>query len=234
MKTLFLDFDGVLFDTVKEAFLLSRCAFNNISPLKPINNIEYKRFHKFRYLITKSWHFYYIFKLIEEKINDFDFEEKYKLSIENSNHVLAKEFDKKYVRARESLIRTNQEFWDNLDEPYPFLYKIKELAENKNYRIIVLTNKKRLPVDKKLKKFNLNVELYANEDMINYSSKGLFINNYLRKNNITKAYFIEDSSSNLQSCSQYNNIVCLLVNWGYISPKEKGLSIEEILKEIEV
>ena len=49
MKTIFLDFDGVLFDSVKEAYLLSRCAYDGILPQEPINELEYSRFHKYRY-----------------------------------------------------------------------------------------------------------------------------------------------------------------------------------------
>ena len=37
MKTVFLDFDGVLFDTLREAFVLCRYAYSNINIFEPIN-----------------------------------------------------------------------------------------------------------------------------------------------------------------------------------------------------
>ena len=48
MKTIFSDFDGVLFDSVKEAYLLARCDYFGISPDKPVVQDEYYIFRKFR------------------------------------------------------------------------------------------------------------------------------------------------------------------------------------------
>lgn len=233
MKTIFLDFDGVLFDTVKEAYLLTRCAYDSISPLEPINQTEYLKFHKYRYLITKSWHFYYIMKLIKKHVSDNNFEIEYNQVIEHAEHKDAEIFDQKYIIAREDLIKTNYKFWDNLDEPYPFFYKIKELSQDNKYKFIILTNKKRLPVENKLKKYALVIDLYANEDLQKYTSKGDFINDFLKNNKIDNATLIEDSSNNIESCACYN-INGYLVDWGYISPNEKGLNLEQIIKNIEV
>ena len=69
--------------------------------------------------------------------------------------------------------------------------------------------------------------------MKNFCSKGDFINNYMKQNNIKDVAIIEDSSVNINSCACYN-IQCYLVNWGYISPREKGLSVEQIIEKIEV
>lgn len=231
MKTIFLDFDGVLFDTVKEAYLLSRYAYYNISPYTPINETEYSQFHKYRYLISKSWHFFYIFSLLNKKISDYQFEKEYKYLVNNFDKKMVEEFDKRYVNERENLMKTDYTFWDDLDEPYPFFYKIKELVKTTQNKFIILTNKKRLPVSHKLKKYELNIDLYANEDLQKYSSKGEFIDNYIRKNNIKHAILIEDSSTNIKSCSCYN-IDGYLVSWGYISPKEKGLDQKQIVEKI--
>ena len=46
MKTIFLDFDGVLFDTAKEAYILSRYAYYDINPFEQINSEEYTIFYK--------------------------------------------------------------------------------------------------------------------------------------------------------------------------------------------
>ena len=64
MKTIFSDFDGVLFDSVKEAYLLARFAYYGISPDKPVVQDEYYIFRKYRYLNTHSWQFYYFFLLV--------------------------------------------------------------------------------------------------------------------------------------------------------------------------
>ena len=57
-KTLiFLDFDGVLCDSVKEAYLLTRFAYKNIDVKQPINNQDYQMFQNYRFLVANSWHY---------------------------------------------------------------------------------------------------------------------------------------------------------------------------------
>ena len=232
MNTIFLDFDGVLFDSVKEAYLLARCAYKGINVKSKIDNTEYKKFYKYRYLISKSWQFYYIFKLILNNVPDNYFEKEYNSYIANIENNAVTEFDKKYVKSRENLIKSDFVFWDNLDTPFDFFFKIKELSQDKKYKFIILTNKKKLPVKNKLEKFSLNVELFANEDLSKYASKGAFIQKYMQDNNIEKCFFVDDSMDNINSCLEYNNIKSLLANWGYVNPKHTGYSSDEILNII--
>ena len=206
---IFTDFDGVLFDSVKEAYLLARYAYYNIPIKDKIDekHIKVSKTDKFENLYNK---------LLNQDIST---------NIRN--------FDKKYVQAREALIKDDYEFWDSLDIPFKFFYQIKELAENKEYKFIILTNKKRLPVKNKLEKYNAkNFELYANEELQQFKNKAEFINYYLKKYNIQKCYLIEDSIDNINNCKKYPQIQCLLANWGYINPKETGLSKEEIINYI--
>ena len=45
MHTLFLDFDGVLYDTLKEAYILCRYVCNNIDLFAPIEQDIYSKFY---------------------------------------------------------------------------------------------------------------------------------------------------------------------------------------------
>ena len=107
------------------------------------------------------------------------------------------------------------------------------LVLKNNYKFVIMTNKKKLPVENKLKKYSFNVEVFANEDMQNYSSKGELMQHYMQKNGIKECYFIEDSIENIKSCEKYNNIKGLLANWGYVHPNTAGYSPEQILEIIE-
>ena len=230
---IFTDFDGVLFDSVKEAYLLARYAYYNIPIKDKIDENHYQKFKKYRYLITHSWNFYIIFSLIENNINEVEFENLYNKLLNQDINTNIRNFDKKYVQARESIIKEDYNFWDSLDTPFDFFYQIRELAKNKEYKFIILTNKKRLPVKNKLEKYNAkNFELYANEELQQFKNKAEFINYYLKKYNIQKCYLIEDSIDNINNCKKYPQIQCLLANWGYINPKETGLSKEEIINYI--
>lgn len=233
MKTIFLDFDGVLFDSVKEAYLLARFAYYGIEPHVSISENVYNIFRKYRYLNTHSWQFYYFFLLLENKTTDNLFEANYYELTANPNLQKIKDFDEKYVSARENLIKNDYEFWNSLDEPYDFFFKVKELAKNSDYEFIILTNKKKLPVQNRLSQYGINnIKLFANEDLVSYNNKAEFIADYLKNYSIANCYLIEDSVDNINTCKKYPQIKPLLVNWGYVNPKEKGLSEKEILEII--
>ena len=226
MKILiFLDFDGVLFDSVKEAFLLSRFAYKNISLLYNIDNKEYQNFKNLRYLITKSKHFLNIWKMLEQNISDKNY---FYNDVQNTTDKEYEEFDKKYVNARVELINTNFEFWDSLDKPYDFFFKIKNLNESPDYKFVILSNKKKLPIQNKLKKYNVsNIDVYANEDIL---SKSDFITSYMKKNHIEKAIFIDDSQKNIDECKNINGLKTYLAGWGYV--EKGGYSENQIIEKI--
>ena len=52
-------------------------------------------------------------------------------------------------------------------------------------------------------------------------------------NKLKNAILIEDSIDNINECNKYQNIKTILVDWGYISPKEKGKSLKDVLKIIQ-
>ena len=63
-RAVFLDFDGVLFDTVREVYTVSMMA---LDPSNRISDIDFgsKHFEKFnqlRYLIGPAWNYYYAMK----------------------------------------------------------------------------------------------------------------------------------------------------------------------------
>ena len=234
MKTIFSDFDGVLFDSAKEAYLLARCAYLGIETQYPVDVQEYLKYHKVRYLVSKSWQFYYIFELLNSNISDIDlFEQKYYEMIKNPDIKKINDFDEKFVKVRENLIKNDYDFWNSLDEPYDFFFEVKELARNSDYEFIILTNKKKLPVQNRLSQYGINnIKLFANEDLVSYNNKAEFIADYLKNYSIANCYLIEDSVDNINTCKKYPQIKPLLVNWGYVNPKEKGLSEKEILEII--
>lgn len=231
MKIIFLDFDGVLFDSVKEAYLLARKAYFDVDVKSPIECKHYQEFCDFRYLVTHSWQFYYILKLIEENVERTFFENLFTQNSVKTQAVI--DFDNKYTEARENLLKSDFDFWDKLDEPFEFFYDIKKLSENNPGKFIILTNKKKLPVQNKLKKYGVNnIQLFANEDLKAYNSKAEFIDKYIQNKNIDNCFLIEDSIDNINFCKKYAKINPLLVSWGYIHPSEKGLERAEILEII--
>lgn len=217
MKTIFLDFDGVLFDTVLESYLLARYAYYGTSPFEQVNEVEYKIFHDNRYLITNSWHYYYIMKVIEEKIyNKSAFKDKYLAYISNRVNENEELFDNKFQAMRETLITKHYNFWKLLDRPYIFFKELKNL--NLKSEIYILSTKNKIAIINKLKDYDFIVEpdkIIDKNILKNYNSKGEFLAEFLNQNNIDYAIFVDDSKDNLDSCKNIPNLNCYLANWGY-------------------
>lgn len=226
-KIIFLDFDGVLFDSVKEAYLLARYAYYDIPVKNKIDEKHYQKFRKYRYLITNSWQYYLLVKICGNN-DENSIESVFKQYLLDCTTEEYKEFNKKFLDQRQNLINNDFKFWNTLETPTLFLLQIKPELSQKNYAI--LSTKNKLAIMKKFE--NLNIQFNQNlifdkNDLINIS-KGEFISNYLKQNNIKKAIFIDDSIENIQSCT-HKNIIPLLTNWGYTAPGQLGLNEDEIL-----
>ena len=235
MKTLFLDFDGVLFDTVLEAYLLARYAFKGIEPQEKVDEKEYNIFHSARYLITNSWHYYYIFKIITDKnyLDMDDFSRQYYSFINNRDEKSDLKFDKLFQEKRKDLINNHFEFWNKLDKPYHFFEEIKYLS--KDYNILIVSTKNEKAILKHCKDYGLSIEerhVIGKPRLKNFGSKKAFLEYYINENKIKKSLFIDDSKATIEKCSNIPNLRALCANWGYVKDKKDGLNEEEILKII--
>lgn len=237
MKTIFLDFDGVLFDTVLESYLLARYAYYGIEPFEKINEKDYKIFHLVRYLITHSWHYYYIMKLISEKVSFNDFAQKYKYAVSNRNIEADKEFDTKFQQKRKDLVENHFDFWNKLDKPYPFFEKIKQISNL--YNILIVSTKNEEIIIRHCKDYKLDIDkenIIGKTKLKKYASKRAFLEYHININKIKKSIFIDDAIETVKDCSNIQNLDVYCANWGYVADKKDGLNEEEIyniIKELQ-
>lgn len=229
MKTIFLDFDGVLCDSVKEAYLLARYAYFDIDVYKPIEQKLFEKFKKFRYLITNSWQYCLLIQTLQNENNTNSIEFTYNQLIKNGKTSLCEEFNTKFLAKRKDLMENDFDFWNSLEAPTSFLMKIKDEFKTKNYAI--LSTKNRIAIKAKLDFWNIeyNESLIFDKIDIENLTKGQFIEKYLTKNQIEEAILIDDSIENIQSCS-CDKIIPLLTSWGYVSPKNNGLDEDKIIQ----
>ena len=233
MKTIFLDFDGVLFDTVLESYLLARYAYYDIDPLKNINENEYKLFHSVRYLITDSWHYFYIMQLINNGTNLKTFSNEYKKALLNRNIEKDNAFNVKFQEKRKDLIKNYFEFWNKLDKPYPFFEQIKTIKNQ--YDILIISTKNEEAIYRHCIDYDFRIsqeKIIGKTKLKKYGSKKIFIADYIRKHNIQNAIFIDDAIKTINECSEIPNLKSCCANWGYVENKNIGLSEKEILKII--
>lgn len=230
-KIIFLDFDGVLFDSVKEAYLLARYAYYDIPVKNKIDEKHYQKFRKYRYLITHSWHYYYIFKLLESNFNNF--EREYYNMIDNRQNTIDSFFDKKYQQQRKNLITNDFNYWQNLEKPYNFFFEIKKIKNN--FNIIIISTKNEFAIKRHLNNYFFNLDdkkIIGKETLETYKTKSNFIKNYMKSSDTKIAAFIDDNENNLNECRNINNLKCIQALWGYVKPEKKSNNYFDVLKQI--
>lgn len=228
MNTLFLDFDGVLFDTAKEAYLLSEYAYSEITPFENIDKDKFKTFYEHKYLVTNSWQYYFLMQSIESR-QDI---EMYFLSNAIPNKQ-SSDFDIKFQQCRQDLINNHFDYWNSLDEPYPFFFEIKNLS--KQFNIVIVSTKNAQAIKNKLQQYLFNVKdenIIGKEILKEFSSKGEFISKYIIDKNIAHGIFVDDSINNIETCKNILNLNAYLANWGYCNPKFEGKNCQEIVNLI--
>jgi len=234
-KYLFLDFDGVLFDTLKEAYILCRYAFSGIDYYIPVDENEYKKFYRYKFLVFNSWQYYYLMSIIKENLTDEEFINKYTFLLNNRDLKSEEDFDKKYYSVREDLMLNHHKFWDKLETPFPFFEHIKQLTTESKYIPIIVSKKNKNAIEYRLNQYGLHIctrNIYGKDELSDYKTKADFINEFMATNNIKTAYFIDDNSNNLEPCKKYPEIIPLLAGWGNIKIGETGLSAETLVNRL--
>lgn len=233
MKTLFLDFDGVLFDTLREAYLLCRYAFRGVDVLEQIDEDEYKLFYKYKFLVYNSWQYYYLMNVL----HDESVENSYRECLKNRDLIAEHDFDEKYYQKRLELKRDMFDFWNELEEPFEFFFEVKTLFEKGNIEVVIVSKKDFNSIKLRLEQYGLKLSednIFAKEQLMNYSEKRDFIKEYIEKNGVERAIFVDDNSNNLKPCEDVECLNCLLAGWGNIAVDEKGCSCSEIINSIKI
>lgn len=231
-KLLFSDFDGVLFDTIKEAYIICRHAFADVDYSEKIDERKYKNFYRFKFLVYNSWQYYYLMKLLNENISDDELITKYNIFMNNRDLQAEKSFDKKYYASREELMQKYHDFWDKLEAPFEFFYLVKNAVETKKLDLVIVSKKNKPAIIYRLEQYGLRIphdKIFGKDELTGYSTKADFMSEYMQKYNIGTAYFVDDNSHNLTPCKKYHDIIPLLAGWGNIKLGETGLTNKEVM-----
>lgn len=238
-KTLiFLDFDGVLCDSVKEAYILTRFAYKNIDVKQPINDQDYQMFRTYRFLVANSWQYYILADILEKyPYQEADFiEARYRYIVSEGKTAACDEFNKKFLEKRKELMEQDFGFWNGLETPTNFLQKLKNIfaqADNSTFAILSTKNK-----DAIIKKFDFwgivfDKDLIFDKKDLESLSKGEFIDNYLNSHSeIDNAILVDDNEENINSCANIENLKACLTSWGYLKSPEGKLSEDDVLEII--
>lgn len=229
-KFVFLDFDGVIVDSAKEAYAMAVLATGFYRQLKDIDfdSAHCKKFLSQRYNIGPAWNYYYLLEAIkngnEEDFSDF---------LPNEPGQKAREFQIKFFATR-SVIR--EHFWDSwlaLNSLYngsgEFISLINEM-EN----IAIVTTKDSPTVEALLKKYGVSkkVDIFDSKSYEKFGCKSLFMDNYIKTKGIENAIFVDDSKSHIDKCSWVSKLETIQALWGYVAPGDYRDNKHEVLSKI--
>ena len=232
---IFLDFDGVLFDTVREAYaiaVISSAKYNSIDEIN-FETEHYENFKKLRYLISPAWNYKYLLEELEVN-NDIDLIKNHFLnSISNASKKDYEEFENNFFSTRKYLRKNHYGKWFRLNVPFPFLSEVEFLFYEYKDLVYIVTTKDKATVLKLLSlegiEFNER-RILDKEDYEKFSSKKSIIESLISQN--TQSIFIDDSDKHIQDCSRIECLKCFQPDWGYVGLESKTYNHKTIVKEI--
>ncbi len=230
MKTvLFLDFDGVLYDTLKEAYVLCRHVCRGVDFFAPIEPDIYSKFYRYKFLVFNSWQYMYLMKALSEGAGytDEEFIERYNYLISHRDLDEEEIFETKYTTARHYLIENHPDYVDSLEEKFPF-YDMVESLDRDKFDILVVSRKNSFAIKRK----GVDFKIIGKEELSGVINKSEFIERYMAENNTLRAFFVDDNSHNLIPCQNIPNLTCILAGWGNIAIGEKGMTQQEAFEWI--
>ncbi len=236
-RAVFLDFDGVLFNTVKESYAVTCIAQKKYNSIDEINfNLNhYQFFLKYRYLVGPAWNYKYIWELLNKK-DVVSFECEYIDLISKAKIEEYIDFENLFFDTRKKLQNSSYKKWLNLNQPYEFLELIRNELSNNKSKFIIVTTKDKNTVQKLLKLENIcinDTQIYDKDDFCKYKNKANIINNIIKTNNITNAIFIDDSKKHLVHCNKIKNLELCQAGWGYVSNLDKDIdNVDTIINKI--
>ena len=233
-KVLFLDFDGVLFDTLYEVYLINRKVCIGTDIFDEIDKENYKLYSKYKYLVYNIWMFLYYNPLLFNACPQNEIVAKFNTAILNRDKRKEEIFYDKFIYERKKLINEHFDFWKNLERPYDFFYFIKELYETKKADMVIVSKKNKSSIIERFNSYNFNLEkekIFDCVDLEFYNSKGDFINQYMNKFNYSKAIFVDDNSNNIKSVNN-PNVKAITALWGNAQPEAVGLEQNQAIDEI--
>ena len=118
-RAVFIDFDGVLFDTVREVYAVSMLTLNRSTRIIDINfeSKHCEKFNQLRYLVGPAWNYYYVMQAVDKEPlgSSSDLKKEYKNLLNQQTEEVHTSFEKKFFQAlaKSVLEKKNQKIEKN-------------------------------------------------------------------------------------------------------------------------
>ena len=229
----FFDFDGVLFDSAKEALAITKQLIFNEEPIQQtIQKVEYdNKFLELRYLVGPAWNYYYV-DLMIQKGYDCSW---YKKTISLPPEKNARRFEENFFQARTKTKKQAYNHWLSLQSPYPFALQVFDLGYGTDIKLVIVSTKDSETVEVLLNHHFPSLSNYAifgREHYEKIGNKAVITEQLIVKYNLESIWFLDDNIQHLELFENTPNVATLLADWGYNAPNVTGVSSSEVLNMI--
>ncbi|MBP9014348.1 MAG: hypothetical protein KBG22_12145 [Smithella sp.] len=234
---IFLDFDGVIFDTVDEAYNIALGALSQEKADIMRTPKGKELFYKYRYLITDARSYQHLIFSICKVLNKYegDIESLFKeMSVYKTQE--SSEFEERFYAHRAFLRRHAAREWLSWHRPYPFLQMLVEVWDSIKDRIFIVTTKDEEAVQELMSMHAsdtlANVQVLGREYYKRVGSKRALIADLMRDLKAGKSLLVDDSFKVIEECRGLPDLTCLQAAWGYCRPGDPVVAAEEVIDQI--
>ena len=216
-KTVFLDLDGVLIDSLPETYAVSTDVFFGSFVGEP--GPRYKElFYRYRGIVGPPEHFYLLHSVIVEMTGSGDpssldsVKKKFSQALEKTPDSVLQTFKEHFLERRLEL-QVNLTDWFSMNP----VTKYGSFLAGKNLQNFVLnTTKNQDAALLILEHYDIRItECLTNLDFVKAGSKGALIHDYMvRFPNEAGAIFVDDMDEHLHSVKT-SGVECYFASWGY-------------------
>lgn len=160
-----LDFDGVLWDSVHECFVVGRIAYERIGRSFPSTRMAEKLFRSGRPFCKTGEDFYVVFRTLEDRpatdfkrLNSEMFEELRKEYKDDSSR-----YESVFYEERSRMIQKDPDGWAALQSPYPGILGEIDILQKTYQYVAIATTKDEASAKFLLAKHHLSLDIVAKE-----------------------------------------------------------------------
>lgn len=238
MNAVFLDFDGVLFDTAFEAYLVC-CNMNSPEIFFSINTEDpfYICFRKYRYLVGEAWQFYYLQRAITHYLanTNADIKLLFAQMIATAERVDYQAFEERFFGTRRKLQTIDYESWMQSNRPYDFFTKLKPVMEKFRQYFYIISAKDADTIQHILKAYDFEIprnHLFGVSQINQFGSKKNILTRHINRFPDTPLLFVDDYLQNILDCSDPPQIMAYHAQWGYVPPENARDNTDELIGHI--
>lgn len=217
--SIFLDFDGVLFESSREAYEVCIQVANDYPEDYP-NIPSFDSFLQFRGLVSDAWQYR---RLLSDCIIHTTFDKPNKDDLE---------FSRRFFQAREKIM--NDKSWGSLFTPTNFFQEIEHLLVNSSQSFYIVSTRNYDSIAEVLKNNHIELDcISGQEDLRLYGTK---VQSIVKQGWLDKSKFsmyVDDSTDHIDP---FIGVVDLAIHadWGYGESTKKSLDESQVAKIIKL